>query len=44
MPGNPPLIPLVSGKLALGAWQHIVLVDFDNRPRTREVVVQVVGE
>jgi secondary thiamine-phosphate synthase enzyme len=37
-------IPFVSGKLTLGTWQQIVLVDFDNRPRMRHLVVQVVGE
>jgi secondary thiamine-phosphate synthase enzyme len=37
-------IPLVDGRLTLGTWQQIVLIDFDTRPRQREVVVQVVGE
>ncbi len=37
-------IPFQSGKLELGTWQQIVLCDFDNRPRTREVVVQCMGE
>ncbi len=37
-------IPLVSGRMALGTWQQIVLVDFDTRPRSREVIVQVMGE
>ena len=37
-------IPIDSGRLLLGTWQQIVLVDFDNRPRTREVVVQIMGE
>ncbi|MBI2989011.1 MAG: YjbQ family protein [Deltaproteobacteria bacterium] len=37
-------IPIDSGRLLLGTWQQIVLVDFDNRPRTREVVVQLIGE
>lgn len=37
-------IPLVDGSLALGTWQQIVLVDFDNRPRSREVLVQILGE
>lgn len=35
--------PLISGRLTLGTWQQIVLIDFDTRPRTREIVVQVVG-
>jgi len=38
------VVPFVEGKLALGTWQRIVLVDFDTRPRSREVVVQVMGE
>ncbi len=37
-------VPLVKGKLQLGTWQQIVLIDFDTRPRTRQIVVQVVGE
>jgi secondary thiamine-phosphate synthase enzyme len=37
-------IPLEEGELALGTWQQIVVVDFDNRPRQREVLVQVFGE
>ena len=34
-------IPLVNGKMLLGTWQQVVLCDFDNRPRTREIIVQV---
>ena len=37
-------IPFVGGALTLGTWQQIMLVEFDTRPRRREVVVQVVGE
>ncbi len=37
-------IPVEGGRLLLGTWQQIVLLDFDNRPRRREVVVQVIGE
>jgi secondary thiamine-phosphate synthase enzyme len=36
-------IPLVDGRLALGTWQQVVLLDFDDRPRRREVTVQVVS-
>jgi secondary thiamine-phosphate synthase enzyme len=36
-------IPFVDGRLALGTWQQVVLVDFDDRPRQRTVVVQVVS-
>lgn len=37
-------VPFADGRLLLGTWQQIVLVDFDNRPRQREVVVQLTGE
>lgn len=37
-------VPVVEGDLALGEWQQIVLVEFDVRPRTRRVIVQVIGE
>ncbi|MDP6224952.1 MAG: secondary thiamine-phosphate synthase enzyme YjbQ [Anaerolineales bacterium] len=37
-------VPFVSGKLTLGTWQQIIFVDFDNRPRQRELVAQVIGE
>ena len=37
-------IPVMKGELQLGTWQQIVLIDFDNRPRTREVIVQAIGE
>jgi secondary thiamine-phosphate synthase enzyme len=36
-------IPVVDGRLALGTWQQLVLLDFDDRPRERTVVVQVLG-
>ena len=36
--------PVHEGKIALGTWQQIVLLDFDNRPRRRKLVVSVVGE
>jgi secondary thiamine-phosphate synthase enzyme len=36
-------VPVVGGRLALGTWQQLVLIDFDDRPRERVVVVQVVG-
>jgi len=34
-------IPILDGRLALGTWQQLVLLDFDDRPRERTVVVQV---
>lgn len=37
-------IPFTDKKLALGTWQQIILVDFDNRPRQRQVIVQMMGE
>lgn len=37
-------VPFRDGRLLLGTWQQIVLVDFDTRPRQREVVVQISGE
>ena len=37
-------IPVEDGQPLLGTWQQIVLLDFDNRPRTREIIVQVIGE
>jgi secondary thiamine-phosphate synthase enzyme len=37
-------IPMVKGKLALGTWQQIVFIDFDNRRRERNILVQVMGE
>jgi secondary thiamine-phosphate synthase enzyme len=37
-------VPFVQGKLTLGTWQQILYVDFDNRPRQRELVVQMMGE
>lgn len=38
------VIPFERGQLALGTWQQIVLIDFDDRPRRREVVIQIAGE
>ena len=37
-------VPFVDGRLTLGTWQQIVFVDFDNRARQRELVVQIMGE
>jgi secondary thiamine-phosphate synthase enzyme len=34
-------IPIVEGKMVLGTWQQIVLLDFDNRPRRRRIIVQI---
>ncbi len=38
------VIPFNDKRLALGTWQQIVLVDFDNRPRSRQIIVQIMGE
>ncbi len=40
--GNNTMIPLIDGALQLGQWQQIVLIDFDNKARTRTVFVQIV--
>ncbi len=37
-------VPFVNGRPTLGTWQQIVLVDFDDTPRSREVVAQLIGE
>jgi secondary thiamine-phosphate synthase enzyme len=37
-------IPIENGRMLLGTWQQVVLLDFDNRPRTREIIVQLMGE
>ncbi len=36
-------VPVAGGRFTLGTWQQVVLVDFDNRPRTRNVIFQVMG-
>lgn len=38
------VIPFVNKRLTLGTWQQVVLVDFDNRPRSRKIVLQILGE
>ncbi len=38
------VVPFTDKRLTLGTWQQIVLVDFDNRPRSREIVLQIMGE
>ena len=37
-------IPIINGRMILGTWQQVMYVDFDNRPRSREAVVQILGE
>ncbi len=36
-------VPVIDGRLTLGTWQQIILVDFDTRPRTRTIICQMVG-
>jgi secondary thiamine-phosphate synthase enzyme len=36
-------VPVIGGRLSLGTWQQLVLIDFDDRPRERTVIVQVVS-
>ena len=40
--GNSTMIPLMDGALVLGQWQQVVLIDFDNKARTRTTYVQIV--
>ncbi len=37
-------IPVVNGKLTLGTWQQIVFIDFDNRGRHRDIIIQIIGD
>ena len=37
-------LPVVDGELLLGTWQQVILIDHDNRPRSRRVRVQIVGQ
>jgi secondary thiamine-phosphate synthase enzyme len=37
-------VPIVNGKTQLGTWQQIIIVDFDNRSRSRDISFQIVGE
>jgi len=37
-------IPVIDGKLTLGTWQQVVFLDFDNKPRNRRLVVQIIGK
>lgn len=36
-------VPVINGILSLGTWQQIVLLDFDNRPRKRNIIQQIIG-
>ena len=37
-------VPFSDGRLLLGTWQHVTYIDFDNRPRRRELILQILGE
>jgi secondary thiamine-phosphate synthase enzyme len=41
--GPSEVVPVLGGRLALGTWQQLVLIDFDDRPRERTVILQVIG-
>lgn len=43
MLGPSVVIPIVNGRMTLGTWQQAILMDFDTRPRNREVIVQLIG-
>ena len=44
MQGQSLTIPFLDGAMTLGTWQQIVILDFDTRPRTRDLVIQIIGE
>jgi secondary thiamine-phosphate synthase enzyme len=37
-------VPFSGGRLTLGTWQQIIFIDFDNRPRSREIILQIMGD
>ena len=37
-------VPIVAGRLTLGTWQQVILVDFDTKPRNRTIICQIVGD
>lgn len=42
--GSSMVLPFADGNLMLGTWQQVVVIDFDNRSRTREIILQIIGE
>ncbi|HEY93300.1 MAG TPA: YjbQ family protein [Dehalococcoidia bacterium] len=38
------VVPFTDKRLTVGTWQQIIVVDFDNRPRSRQIIVQIMGE
>ena len=41
--GASEVVPVEGGRLALGTWQQLVLIDFDDSPRERTIVIQVLS-
>ncbi len=41
--GNSMSFPILNSEIILGTWQQIVLIDFDNKPRTRSIIVQIIN-
>jgi secondary thiamine-phosphate synthase enzyme len=37
-------VPIEKGSMTLGTWQQIIVIDHDNRPRSREIIIQIMGE
>ncbi len=37
-------VPFINGNLQLGRWQQIIFIELDNRPRSREIILQFIGE
>lgn len=42
--GSSFVVPFVNRKMTIGTWQQIIIVDFDNRPRSRSIIIQIMGE
>ena len=42
--GGSLVVPFADGQPILGTWQQVILIDFDNRARTREIIFQIMGE
>lgn len=41
--GSGKTFPFSDGRLTLGTWQQIILIDFDNRPRSRKIILKIIG-
>lgn len=42
--GQSESFPIIDGEIALGTWQQIIYIDLDNRPRSRRLIIQIVGD